>query len=117
QRDTGLAPLATPPASAAPPAAGAALRVSLRPVDALRAGDILLEAEPNDAPEQAQALEFRAGSEADVVRVIGGADDLEYFNHAESGAAPDDWYLVENPTDSPKLFTATLQMVEPVVSA
>ena len=62
-------------------------------------------------------LPFQPGSEDQVIRVIGGADDLEYFDNPDSGQSPDDWYRIKYSGDRPKLLTANLQMPEPVVSA
>ena len=51
------------------------------------------------------------------MRVIGGHDELEYFQNAEAGKGPDDWYKIVYRGSKTKLLTANLQMVEPVVSA
>ncbi len=44
-------------------------------------------------------------------------DELEYFDHAESGSSSDDWYRIVYRGERSKLLTANLQLVEPVVSA
>ena len=116
-RDTGLAPLATPAPARTPAVRDLAVNVALRPVEELQRGDILLETEPNSTPEQAIAIPFAAGDSDQVVRVIGGADELEYYNNAASGKSPDDWYRIEYMGAKPKILTANLQIAEPIVSA
>ncbi len=116
-RDTGLAPLATAQPPQVPPATRASIAVSVRPVGPTAGADIVLETEPNNAPEEALALPFAPGSANQVLRVVGGADDLEYFDNAASGNSPDDWYRITYTGDRVKLMTANLQLVEPVVSA
>ncbi len=116
QRDVGLAPLATPPARAAAPA-GAAMRVEVRPLESVHRDGILLETEPNSEPGQAVEIPFSAGDDDQALRVIGSADELEYFNNAASGNSPDDWYKIIYRGSKPKILMANLQLVEPVVSA
>ena len=116
-RDTGLAPLSTPLPTRTPTVNNAAVTVELLPIDELHRGDILLEAEPNNTPEQAIRLPFQAVDEDQVIRIFGGADELEYYNNTRSGQSPDDWYRIEYKGTKPKIFTANLQLVEPIVSA
>ena len=116
-RDTGLARLATAVPTTTPPVERAEIRIDVRRVSETRAGDIVLETEPNNAPEHAVVLPFQPGSEDQVIRVIGGADELEYFDNPDSTQSPDDWYRIEYSGDRPKLLTANLQLPEPVVSA
>ena len=116
-RDTGLAPLSAPAPVQTPALRDLAVNVALRPVEEIQRGDILLETEPNSTPEQAIPIPFTAGDADQVVRVIGGADELEYYNNAASGKSPDDWYRIEYKGEKPKILTANLQMAEPIVSA
>ena len=116
-RDTGLARLATVPPDRTPAVDNVVIAVELRPIDETHRGDVLLETEPNNTPEQAVRLPFAAGDADQVLRVFGGADELEYFNNTNSGKSPDDWYLIEYQGTKPKIFTANLQLVEPTVSA
>jgi hypothetical protein len=115
--DTGLALLATPLPTMTPTVSGVGMSVEIRPIAEPHQGDILLEAEPNNTPEQAIDLPFTAGNKDQALRVFGGADDLEYYNNTASGKSPDDWYRIEYKGTKPKIFTANLQLVEPVVSA
>jgi hypothetical protein len=116
-RDTGLAPLSTPAPKQTPAVGDLAMNVALRPVEGIQWGDILLETEPNSTPEQAIPLHFAPGDGERILRVIGGADELEYYNNAASGKSPDDWYRIEYKGGKPRILTANLQMAEPIVSA
>ena len=115
--DTGQAPRATPLPTRTPAATGAGVSVSLTPVAALQSSGLVLEAEPNNAPEQATPLVFPTRGSEQEVRVIGGSDDLEYFNATRLGRQPDDWYRFTYEGDGPAFVSANLQLVEPVVSA
>ncbi len=115
-RDDGIASLATPLPRRTPDPRGAALTVETEPIPALHGAGLLLEAEPNDTPEQAQGLPLGAGDADRELRVIGSHDELEYFHNAASGRGPDDWYKIVYTGSRSKLLTANLQMVEPVVS-
>ena len=116
-RDTGLAPLAAARPEQTPPIERTELYVAVEPILETAAGDIVLETEPNDTPERALLLPFGGGSTDQVLRVIGGADELEYFDNAASGRSPDDWFRFVHTGDSVKLMTANLQLVDPVVSS
>jgi len=116
-RDVGLAPLTTPPAPAPRLSAPTQVEVEIEELGDLVGRDILLEAEPNNAPEQAQGIVFEGTDGGEVLRIIGLADELEYFNNARSGAGPDDWFKIVYRGDRPKFLTANLQMAEPTVSA
>ncbi len=115
--DTGLAPLTTPLPTRTPPVRDVALTIEMRPLERLSAGGTVIEAEPNNAPEQAVDLPFRSGDEDQIVYVTGGADDIEYYNNTRSGQTPDDWYRIAYKGSKPKFVSANLQIAEPVVSA
>ena len=116
-RDTGLAPLSTAAPSRSPAITEAEIRVEVESVQSTGGADIVLETEPNNAPEAAVLLPFVSGNSDQVLRVVGGADELEYFDNAASGRSPDDWYRLVYQGDRVKLLTANLQMPDPVVSA
>ena len=116
-RDNGLAKLIAAPPARTLPVSEVRLRVSVDVLPETAEGDIVLETEPNNAPEQAVLIPFADGSADQVLRVIGGADELEYFDNAESGRSPDDWFRFTYRGDTPKLLTANLQLADPVVSA
>ena len=114
--DTGLAPLATPLPARTPVVEDAGITVEMHSIGELAAGDMVLEAEPNNAPEQAVDLPFEATDEDQVLRVFGAADDIEYYNNTRSGETSDDWYRIEYKGSKSKFLSANLQLVEPVVS-
>ena len=116
-RDTGLAPLVAKPPANTPAVSKAEIAVSVKSVPETAGRDIILETEPNNAPEQAVGLPFEAGSHDQVLRIVGSSDDLEYFDNAASGRSPDDWYRIVYRGDRTKMLTANLQMPDPVVSA
>ena len=116
-RDNGLARLAAIPPSETPSVDDLPIDVTVAPVSQTTSGDIVLETEPNNTPEDSVLLPFSGGSADQVLRVIGGTDELEYFDNADSGRSPDDWYRFEYRGDKVKLLTANLQLAEPVVSA
>ena len=113
--DTGLAPRTTPLPTRTPAVGSIPMRIEINPIDALSDGSLVLEAEPNNAPEQATVLEFPDGE--GVMHVVGGADEIEYYNNARTGRTPDDWYRVVYTGSEPRQLSANLQIVEPVVSA
>lgn len=116
-RDTGLARLASVAPARTPAVPNAPISVSVETVPEVQGADLVLETEPNNSPEQAVDLPFQRGTEDQVIRVVGGADELEYFDNAASGKSPDDWYRFVYRGDRMKLMTANLQIPEPVVSA
>ena len=116
-RDTGLAPFATPLPTTTPAVEAVAIGIDIAPLDELSNGSLVLEAEPNNAPEQAVNLELPDADGDLVLHVVGGADDVEYYNNSRSGEAPDDWYRIEYRGSEPRFLSANLQIVEPVVSA
>ena len=115
--DTGLAPLSTPLPTVTPVLDGVDVAVAIRPIPALSSGSLVLEAEPNSAPEQATVLRLSEADETGTLYVVGGADDVEYYNNTDTGNTPDDWYRIEYNGTAPKYLSANLQIVEPVVSA
>ena len=116
-RDTGLARLASVAPARTPEVPNAPISVSVETIPEVQGADLVLETEPNNSPEQAVDLPFQSGTEDQVIRVVGGADELEYFDNAASGKSPDDWYRFVYRGDRMKLMTTNLQIPEPVVSA
>ena len=113
--DTGLAPLTTPLPARTPAVEGVPIRIEVSPIPSLSDGSLVLEAEPNNAPEQATVLEFADAESA--LRVVGGGDEIEYYNNTRTGQTPDDWYRIVYTGSEPRYLSANLQIVEPVVSA
>ena len=108
-----------------PAGATTPVSVEVRPVDGPMAGTgtgVLPEAEPNDTPEQAQLLRFSvaggAPPEADQsLYVLGGSDDVEYFDNGDVGRAGEDWYRLEFRGNVPRLLTACLSIPDQRVAA
>ena len=115
--DTGRATLATGLPTITPAVDDISVAVELQPVESLGSGPLILEAEPNNAPEQATELSLSASDEGQILYVIGGADELEYFNNTKAGQTPDDWYRIEHKGAEPRFLSANLQIIEPVASA
>ncbi len=90
--DTGLAPMSTPLPTLTPAVSGVPLTIDVRHVGALGSGPVVLEAEPNNAPEQATPLPLDQADDSGTVYVVGGSDDLEYYNNTRTGHNLDDWY-------------------------
>ncbi|MBM3458149.1 MAG: hypothetical protein FJX77_06415, partial [Armatimonadetes bacterium] len=103
------APLRTP----WPPIYRAPLTVALEPVtlgsdaEAQRLGT-LLEAEPNDTPEQAQPLTLIPEGDVRTYEITGTADDIEYYDNGRYGNSGDDWFRVRVEGQRRKLVTAQL---------
>lgn len=115
-RDTGLAPQATP-APHWQSTGEIGVSIDIEPIAELRADGIILEAEPNNTPEQAIPVEFNGAGSEQILRVIGGHDEMEYFHNAAPGSAGDDWYEIRYTGTEPKFISANLQLAEPTVSA
>jgi hypothetical protein len=92
-----------------------AFRMSVKPVShGVSTKGQVIEAEPNDSIAMAQPIAIGAkGNE--TIRVTGGADDLEYFDNGLVGKAGDDWFRIEYKGSAPKLFTANLNVTDPLV--
>ena len=116
-RDAGLASRATALPMRTPQVSQLPISVSVTPVPAVSKDDLLLEAEPNNTPEQAVLVPFQDTDQDQVIRVVGGTDDLEYYNNTRSGASPDDWFRIDYRGRRPRILTANLQIVEPIISA
>lgn len=114
-REKGNAPRLFPlPAETPWPAKTVApVSVAVTPVDlgtdeqAQRLGQ-MVEAEPNDTPEQAQPILLTANNDVKTFQVTGTADDIEYFDNGKFGKSGDDWFRVQLQADGPRLVTAQL---------
>jgi hypothetical protein len=78
---------------------------------------LFVEAEPNDTPEQAQLIPLRDTTEEYSLHVIGGADDIEYFDNGEFGKTGDDWFRLDYDGKEPRLLTACISMPDQQVAA
>lgn len=76
-----------------------------------------LEAEPNDTPEQAQLIPLSADDAEFTLHVLGGADDVEYFDNGRVGSSGDDWFRLEFKGSERRLLTACLSIPDQQVAA
>ena len=90
----------------------ARLRLSAKAVNfGLSKRNLTVEAELNDSIAQAQPIQL-----GETHHVIGGADDIEYFDNGKVGQGPgEDWFRIEFQGKTPKLFTANLVVTDPLV--
>ena len=94
------------------------LRLSAKPVNfGVSKRNLIVEAEPNDSIAQAQLIRLGStGGGDETQHVMGGADDLEYFDNGKIGQGPgEDWFRLEFQGATPKLFTANLIVTDPLV--
>ncbi|MCS6851461.1 MAG: hypothetical protein NZ700_09885 [Gemmataceae bacterium] len=122
--DRGTARLGIRPPEKTPWPTGLAVpvRIEVTPFDPIfnrcSIHGALVESEPNDSAAQANELPIEPDDGDRTIVVFGGADDLEYFNNQRVGTGDgDDWYQLVYRGTRPKLLTANLQLVEPIVSA
>ncbi len=119
-RETGQAPLSRPAARkvAWPADHTVGVTIEIRDIDTRPAGDrLFIEAEPNDTPEQAQPLALKKVTEDYSLRVVGGSDDIEYYDNSRVGSSGDDWFRLEFPGDQPRLLTACLSIPDQLAAA
>jgi hypothetical protein len=91
------------------------LRLSVQPVNhGVSKRGALIEIEPNDSIAEAQPVTLGANGN-ETVFVTGGADDLEYFDNGDFGKKGDDWFRIDFKGAQPKLFTANLNVIDPLV--
>ncbi len=73
-----------------------------------------LEVEPNNSIAEAQTIVLQDGNQ----HIVGGADDIEYFDNGEvTKGKGDDYFRLEFKGTVPKLFTASLMLPDPFVVA
>ena len=122
-REDGIAPQAvTFPAKTPWPAGKSVpLAVTINPLDLADSRDagMYVEQEPNDTPEQAQPIQFRAndGGYISAVRISGGADDIEYFDNGKVGKSGDDWFRLDYGEGIPRLLTCNLAIPDHTLAA
>ena len=119
-REAGQAPLSRPATRKVPWPADhtVGVTIEIRDIDARPAGGhLFIEAEPNDTPEQAQPLALKKAAEDYSLRVVGGSDDIEYYDNSRVGGSGDDWFRLEFPGDQPRLLTACLSIPDQLVAA
>lgn len=120
-RENGDAPNITPAPRVVkwPANAAADVSVLITPIDVSATADsrIVIEAEPNDTPEQAQPVPLPGSVDGYTIHVVGGADDVEYFDNGHYGRSGDDWFQIEFKGEESRLLTACLSIPDQQVSA
>ncbi|HUS07773.1 MAG TPA: HEAT repeat domain-containing protein, partial [Bryobacteraceae bacterium] len=92
------------------------LRVAIAPVNfgaSLRG--MVIETEPNDSIAEAQPIQMGASGKDENLQITGGADDIEYFDNGRIGSSGLDWFRIEFQGKEPRLFTANLNVADPLV--
>ena len=120
-RDGGAAPRIRPsgPTRNWPSGTQVDVDVSVQPL-ALSERDpsgLIVETEPNDTPELAQTIAIKSGTADDTINIVGGSDDIEYFDNGRVGSSGDDWFRLEFPGPEPRLLTACLSIPDQQVAA
>lgn len=93
---------------------------SVRSIDAIAApdGSLIIECEPNNSADQAQTVPLRQTTDDYSVQVVGGADDIEYFDNGTVGTGlGDDWLRLTFEGPEPRLLTACLTIPDQMVAA
>jgi HEAT repeat protein len=91
------------------------LRLSVRPAAfGTSKRGLVVEVEPNDSIADAQPIAIGASGH-ETLFVAGGADDLEYFDNGDFGKKGDDWFRIDFRGAQAKLFTANLNVIDPLV--
>lgn len=120
-RESGKAPVAAkvPNEVRWPKGAKVNVSVAIRPINIKpEPGDTLfVEAEPNDTPEQAQPVGLRNTVDDYALQIVGGADDIEYFDNGKVGSSGDDWFRLDFNGPAPRLLTACLSIPDQQVAA
>lgn len=123
-RESGVAPQSTPAPEVAkwPADAKAAVDVRIRRVDTAGQEEarLFVEAEPNDSPELAQRITLAPGDNSDdevFTHIIGGSDDIEYFDNGRVGSSGDDWFRIEYRGTEKRLLSACLSIPDQQVAA
>jgi hypothetical protein len=120
-REDGVAPQAVAFPRRTPWPAGKAvpLTLAINPLDlkdAVQTG-MHVETEPNDTPELAQEIALPVGEGVQAVRIMGGADDIEYFDNSQVGKSGDDWFRLAFNGNEPRLLTCNLAIPDHTLAA
>ena len=109
--DTGLAPVTTPLPARTPSVSDIAISIELRPSRLSLTVRWCWKPSPITRRSRRPPCGFQDALDEQVLYVIGGADELEYYNNARVGMTPDDWYRIEYKGSEPKFLSANLQVV------
>ena len=119
-REKGNAPQfrPSPPAVPWPAEMPVAISVALKTLDVESTSEsgVLIEAEPNDTPEQAQVIKLSQSDDWSLC-VTGTSDDIEYFDNGHVGRAGDDWFRIEYDGPESRMLKACLSIPDQQVVA
>ena len=120
-RESGKAPLVArvPNKVPWPKDAKVDVSIAIRPIDIdpKRGDTLFVETEPNDTPEQAQPVRLPNTTDDYALQIVGGADDIEYFDNGKVGSSGDDWFRLEFNGSESRLLTACLSIPDQQVAA
>jgi hypothetical protein len=77
---------------------------------------VVVETEPNNSLAQAQQLRLLDVDSEQIIRVTGGADDIEYFDNGLYGESGDDWFCIGIDQTEPRLLSVNLMPTDPLVA-
>jgi hypothetical protein len=78
---------------------------------------VLVETEPNNVPEQAVPLTLDGTEVPASIYVVGGSDDIEYFDNKQFGKQGDDWFRLDFKGTEERLLAACLSIPDQQVVA
>ncbi len=101
-----------------PAGARVPLRLNVQPVDfGVSNRGMVIEVEPNDSIAQAQPIAMGKTGGDETLHITGSADDIEYFDNGRVGSSGIDWFRIEFQGRERKLFTANLNVADPLVAS
>ncbi len=111
--------LRTPPEVVWPQDAKAEVDILVRQLDISPQPDLglFVEYEPNDSPEQAVPIPLKETDDDYTLHIVGGSDDIEYYDNGKVGTSGDDWYRIEFGDFEERLLTACLSIPDQQVAA
>ena len=102
-----------------PSGSQAQIDILIRSIDLSPPSDpvLLVDTEPNDTPEQAQQIVLSDRDAPRVLHIVGGSDDIEYFDNGRVGSSGDDWFRINYRGQQRVLLTACLSIPDQQVAA
>jgi HEAT repeat protein len=94
------------------------VHVTVRDIDyGISKRGMIVETEPNNSIAQAQPIPLADGDSDQTIHIIGGADDIEYFDNGLVDKSGDDWFRIEYKGSQTRLLTCNLVVTDPFVVA
>jgi hypothetical protein len=118
-KDDDLKKSAEPPAKDGPEGSTLKIEYSVKRIDLGNGSDssIVVETEPNNVPEQAVLLPIDGLKIPERIYVVGGSDDIEYFDNEQFGTTGDDWFRLDFKATEERLLAACLSIPDQQVVA